>query len=186
MFTISEFRRLIELSQPDKNLGASENLERSRLFELVRLETMKFLTSPSKEPDNNEDKEWFKFYTALNPIEEVLLDDLVAAWKIEQDYKMSQPENLLKDIPPGEYLRAWGNYPGAMSLQCIQGDFGGISQDGTCFYLSSKAVEISKTSCIERGHNGPGSLITPISPTLVMVEGEWYRSDVHPGLFLHQ
>jgi hypothetical protein len=184
MITYSELQQFICLSQSDKKLDASEDLEYSKLTELLRI-TILYV---------NERSAFNEFINQLHYSEGNFIKKLGDAWIAERDVALRTknsfedslaPEDKLENIPLGEYLRAWGIYPGAMSPQCIQGNFGGISQDGAYFYLSSKPVDVSKTNSIQRGYNGPGALASATKPTLVRGGDRWYRSNAHPKLYLY-
>ncbi|WP_248798188.1 hypothetical protein [Pseudomonas sp. MWU13-2105] len=77
---------------------------------------------------------------------------------------MSNFAEELNNIPTGEYLRIWGQFPGAMSPQCIQGKLRNVdTQAGKAFLESTtysgqiNEVPIGGFTSIQRGYTGSGA-----------------------------
>ncbi len=88
----------------------------------------------------------------------------------------------LRDIPMGEYLRIWGQFPGAMSPQCYQGKLKKLDLDAGKAFLESTVysgrvdeVPIAKITSIQRGYTGSGASGPVQKPDKVFNpnSGEW-------------
>lgn len=95
---------------------------------------------------------------------------------------MSTFADDLAATPIGTYLRIWGQFPGAMNQQCLQGKLKSVDVasgiavlESTTYANKMYSVTISQISSIEGGHTGSGASGPVQTPDKVFnpVTGEW-------------